>query len=206
MKRLLIILTALFVGMAGLTACGNVPSPTKVKELRDSQRALWADHVTFTRLAIVEFAPTPPHPGFSATAARLLKNQDDIGASLKPFYGAAAGDTLAAMLKEHINQAVAILTAAKAGQPVTQLYAEWQANAEQIADTMNNLNPDHWKQDAVKDMLYTHLQQTLDEAGKELAGDYAGSISAYDSAMAHMLMFADVISEGILKQHPGKLS
>jgi hypothetical protein len=54
-------------------------------------------------------------PGFPATADRLLQNQVDIGNAVRPFYGDAAADQLTTLLQEHISGAVAVLTAAKAG-------------------------------------------------------------------------------------------
>src|SRR5262245_26871053 len=76
-------------------------------QLQDSMRALWTDHVAFTRFFIIE--SVAELPGASATAERLLRNQDDIGDAIKPFYGDAAGEMLSKLLREHIVGAVAVL-------------------------------------------------------------------------------------------------
>ena len=77
----------------------------------DQMRKLWEDHVTWTKLAIVTFADGSA--GFDATAARLLQNQTDIGDAIKPFYGAAPGNRLTALLHDHITIAVELLQDAK---------------------------------------------------------------------------------------------
>ena len=47
--------------------------------LRQDMRKLWTDHVVWTRDYIV--AAIGDQPGASAAAARLMRNQDDIGAA-----------------------------------------------------------------------------------------------------------------------------
>src|SRR3954447_20880114 len=110
-------------GMATATAKMN----HKQLAFHDAMRKLWEDHVTWTRLAIVSF--THDLPDLSATETRLLRNQTDIGNAVKPYYGRAAGNRLTALLKEHILGAVALLEAAKAGDPalVAKRRAEWYA-------------------------------------------------------------------------------
>jgi hypothetical protein len=87
-------------------------SNAKQAMLHNQMRALWEDHIVWTRGAIVSFAAGTPD--FDATAARLLRNRDDIGNAIKPYYGKKAGKALTA-LKDHILIAIDILKAAKVG-------------------------------------------------------------------------------------------
>ena len=80
---------------------------------QDQMRKLWEDHITWTRLVIVSFAADLPDQ--ELTAQRLLRNQTDIGDAVKPFYGEDAGNELTTLLEEHIQGAVELLAAAKAG-------------------------------------------------------------------------------------------
>jgi hypothetical protein len=170
----------------------------------DAMRKLWEDHVTWTRLAIVTFAAG--YGGFGATAARLLENQEDIGDAIKPFYGAEAGDQLTALLRDHILIAVEILQAAKAGDTaaVEEASARWYANANAIADFLSAANPKFWPQEMMRAAMNMHLDQTLDEAAHELAGEYERSVGDYEDAHLHILAMADVLSSGIIEQFPSR--
>ena len=181
---------------------------TKITEkelaLRNDMRRLWEDHVTWTRLAIVTFADGSP--GFNATAARLLQNQTDIGDAIKPFYGDAAGNQLTALLHDHITIAVELLQAATSGDAgaFEAAKARWQANANEIADFLSAANPRFWPRDEMRADMRTHLDQTLTEAGHELSGDYAASVSDYEAVHAHILAMADMLSAGIMHQFPAR--
>lgn len=171
----------------------------------DQVRKLWEDHVTWTRLAIVAFADGSG--GFDATAERLMKNQDDIGDAIKPFYGDAAGDQLTALLKDHIGIAVQLLQAAKGGDAAAfqQARTAWYANANDIADFLAGANPRYWPQDTMRAAMKSHLDQTLAEASHELTGDYAASVADYDEIHHHILGMADVLSNGIIRAFPDRL-
>jgi hypothetical protein len=60
--------------------------------LRNGMRALWEDHVTWTRLGVISLLDDSAVK--DATVGRLLRNQTDIGNAVKPFYGDAAGAAL----------------------------------------------------------------------------------------------------------------
>jgi hypothetical protein len=169
-------------------------------------RRLWSDHVAYTRLFIVSAVAGSADK--DATTQRLLQNQADIGNAVAEFYGKDAGDKLTALLKDHILIAASIVGAAKAGDnaKVTSENNRWRQNATDIAKFLHGANPKEWPEATLQTALFAHLQQTLDEATHQLKGDYAASVKDYDKAMDHMLMVADTLSSGIVKQFPAKFS
>lgn len=179
---------------------------TSRESFQDAMRKLWSDHVAYTRLFIVSAAAGTPDK--DATTQRLLQNQTDIGNAVADFYGREAGDKLTALLKDHILIAASIVTAAKAGDQakVTSENQRWRGNATDIAKFLNGANPKNWPEATLQSAMFAHLDQTLDEATHQLKGDYAASIKDYDLAMDHILMMADTLSDGIIKQFPAKFS
>jgi hypothetical protein len=170
----------------------------------DEMRKLWEDHIIWTRLAIVSFAAGLPD--FEQTAARLLRNQEDIGSAIKPYYGRRAGNQLTALLKEHIGGAVDLLMAAKAGDDTAFASAKraWYANGREIARFLNAASPRFLPLAAVRRLMRGHLDQTLVEASHRLSGDYAADVRDYERVHRHILMMADAISGAIIKQFPGR--
>ena len=127
-------------------------------------RKLWEDHITWTRLFIVSAAADLPDK--QATTERLLRNQQDIGDAIKPFYGRAAGERLSALLTKHILVAADVLAAAKAGDQaaVARHSRIWYRNGKQIADFLHKANPRHWARREMRAMMREHLDLTLAEA------------------------------------------
>lgn len=80
----------------------------------DRMRELWSDHVVYTRNFIV--SSTAALPDTTEVLQRLLRNQDEIGEAIKPYYGDAAGSQLASLLRSHIQLAGKALVAAKGSQ------------------------------------------------------------------------------------------
>lgn len=192
---------------SGLGASAAAPAHGSAQAqlaLHDQMRKLWEDHVTWTRLAIVTFADDSG--GFDATAQRLLRNQADIGAAVGAYYGDSAGQALTGLLDDHITIAVELLTAAKGHDTAAfdEAQARWYANADDIADFLSAANPRNWPQDAMRADMRTHLDQTLAEAAAELAGDHATSIAVYDDVHGHILMMADLLTDGIVAQFPAR--
>lgn len=180
----------------------SAKTTAKQAKFQDAMRKLWEDHITWTRLAIVSF--THDLPDLPATQARLLRNQEDIGNAVKPYYGRAAGNQLTALLKEHIVGAVALLKAAKSGDQalIKQRTDEWYANGNEISDFLHKANPRIWSQKAMRRMMKGHLDQTLSEAVNRLTGKYDADVRDYDKIHPHILMMADTLSKGIVKQFP----
>ncbi len=171
--------------------------------LRSALRQLWEEHITYTRTFII--SALAGLPDTASTAARLLRNQDDLGAAVKPFCGDAAGTKLAALLREHILIAADIVKAAKAGDSdaVGKGEMAWHANAQDIASFLSSANP-YWSKDTVAMMMDMHLGYTTTEVVSRLKGDWAADQQAYDQGHEHMLKFSDLLAEGIVKQFPDR--
>jgi hypothetical protein len=172
-------------------------------ELHDAMRMLWEEHIVYTRNFIISALAALEDAG--PIAERLLRNQDDIGNAIKPVYGEEAGKKLSALLRDHILIAADIVKAAKAGDNdgVGKGQERWKKNADDIAVFLGGANP-NWPVQTLKDLLYRHLELTTAEVVSRLKKDWAADIEAYDKGHAHMLMFADALTNGILKQFPKK--
>lgn len=172
--------------------------------LRQGMRHLWEDHVTWTRLAVISL--TSDSPDTKATVSRLLRNQNDIGNAIKPYYGKTAGQALTKLLREHITIAADLIAAAKAGdeEKVAAAQASWQRNADQIAGFLNKANPRAWKLGEMKAMLRTHLGLTTQEVVARLNGKWAADVRAYDAIHRQALGMADMLSDGIVGQFPAR--
>ena len=103
-------------------------------------------------------------PNASAVAERLLKNQDDIGAAIIPYYGEAAGKKLAQLLRDHILIAADVVAAAKAGngEQLASAQQKWQLNGDEIAAFLSGANP-HWSKEETRSLLRQHLTFTTNE-------------------------------------------
>jgi hypothetical protein len=202
----LFLITVAFVPIAGAKGdkCCNNESKSAL-ELKMQMRKLWEEHIAWTKLYIVSAVN-----GLDSTdkyAARLLKNQEDIGNAIKPVYGDAAGDKLTALLKDHILLAAELVKAAKAGDSAAAAEAEkkWYANGDDIAGFLSGANP-NWTKAALKEMMDTHLSLTKAIAVAALNKDWDADIKATDSNHDHILMMADALSAGIVKQFPKKFA
>ena len=144
--------------------------------LHDGMRRLWEDHITWTRLFIVSAVADLPDK--QATTERLLRNQNDIGNAIKPFYGRVAGNRLTALLKQHILGAANLVAAAKAGDQgaVDRASAAWYRNGNQIGDFLHKANPSQWKRGEMRKMMREHLDLTLAEALAHLKGDDSADV------------------------------
>jgi hypothetical protein len=175
-------------------------------KLHADMRKLWEDHVTWTRIYIISAAAGLDDQ--KAAAARLMRNQDDIGNAIRPVYGEAAGTKLTALLKDHIQIATELIAAAKAGDTTKKNDAanRWSKNADDLASFLSGANPQQWPLADMKKMLHDHLNLTTDEVVARLSKDWNGDVAAYDKVHDEILKMADAFSDGIVAQHPEKFA
>ena len=203
--------------------------------VRLALRKLWSDHVIWTREYILAATAGPhgvtdvaehlpiggaghtmaattqaalhaaPMSDADAAAARLLKNQDDIGQAIVPYYGEDAGRKLTDLLKQHILIAVELIADAKGGnnEKFAKDDARWTENARLIAEFLAGANP-HWPKKDVLDLLALHLQLTTGEVTTALQHDWNGCIKAFDDIFTEIMTLADALYDGLVAQFPTK--
>ena len=178
-------------------------SNDKELELHLNMRKLWADHVIWTREYVVSAIDGTADVG--QDAARLMKNQEEIGAAIVPYYGSEAGARLTELLKEHISIAVDLIAAAKTNDQTKFQEANnrWDKNGKDIAAFLSQANS-NWPEQALAEAMDMHLKTTTDEAVARLNKDYEKDVVAFDAVFNHIMVMSDVISEGIIKQFPEK--
>ncbi len=171
--------------------------------LKLAMRKLWSDHVFWTREYVV--AAIVETSNANEAAARLLRNQEDIGNAIVPFYGQAAGTKLTELLKQHIIGAVDLVAAAKSGDQKKFDVADknWTQNADEIAAFLSGANP-NWPKKDVTDLLYLHLKLTKEEATAVLTKKWEDAVKKFDEIFTEIIVLADALTDGIVKQFPKK--
>jgi len=202
---ILMFFTTLMMPLKASGIDNDIPSTDSIVNLKMNERKLWIDHVLWTRNFIISDLASLPDK--DVVLQRLLKNQDDIGSSIKPYYGEEAGNKLSKLLREHISIAGQVVDAAESNNKadLDKYNKSWYKNADEIAEFLSKANP-NWSNSELKDMLHKHLEFVTNQSVARLNKNWKVDIEAYDKGEDHMIMFADMLSEGIIKQFPKKFS
>ncbi len=142
-----------------------------------------------------------------AAAARLLRNQDDIGNAIVPYYGEEAGKKLTDLLNQHVMIAVELLADAKGGDDAkfAKDDARWTENAAEIARFLAGAKP-NWPEKDVTDLLALHLQLTKGEVVARLNEDWNAAVKAFDDIFTEIMVLADALYDGLVAQFPDKFT
>lgn len=179
----------------------TVLAPDPSLSLQRGLHRLWVDHVVWTRQYVVS-AIAGAADG-EVAAARLLKNQEDIGNAFVPYYGPEVAAAVTDLLKRHIMIAVDLVDAAIRNDQdrFNDADRRWDENSAQIAAALGGVNP-YWPEQDVHDLLNLHLALTRREVVARLQEDWQGDVASFDDILTEILTLADALAEGIIKQFP----
>jgi hypothetical protein len=163
-------------------------------EIRTALRRLWIDHVVYTRLYII--ANLNRQANADVLAARLMKNQEDIGKAVAELYGADKSACLVPLLKTHISGAVDLVNAVYNGVDTKNLAAAWYANGDDIAACLTNINS---KYDLATNraMMKLHLDKTILEVKNIHGKAWEDDIKNYDAITDDIMAMADHLAGGM---------
>jgi hypothetical protein len=179
------------------------PLSQKAVQLRVDMRELWTEHAFWTEKFIVSSIAGLEDQ--EPVLGRLLKNQDDLGNAIKPFYGEEAGNKLAELLRGHIQIAGKVVAAAKSGNQADfkKYNAEWYKNADDITNFLTAANPNYNKKE-LNEMLYMHLKLITEGVVHKINKNWNANITALDKNQEHLMHMSDFLADGIIKQFPDK--
>lgn len=167
--------------------------------LKEKMREIWEQHVFWTRLLIVSIIDrlNDEHE----TTSRLLRNANDMADLYRTYYGNEVASIIAKLMNEHLVIAANLVHAIISNNTneVNNLNASWYKNADEIASSLNSINP-NYDQATLRQMLYTHLDLTKEEVTNRINLNYKKEIEVFDEVEKEALMMADYFTEGIYKQ------
>ena len=181
------------------------PDASKLLTLTNEMRLRWSQHVYWTRLLIVSIAERLGD--LDATTRRLMRNPGDIADIFARYYPPQAAVRIAQLLTEHLQIGAELITALRDGDTAKAqtLNAQWYANADQMADAFSGISPYYGRQ-AMREMLYRHLDLTKQEVAMRLSRNYTADTKAFDAVEEEAMVMADMFTSGIIRQFPQMFS
>jgi hypothetical protein len=166
-------------------------------ELLNQLRLLWSQHVFWTRSFIISTAADLGD--LDVVTKRLLQNPIDFGKVFQMFYDDETVNTFVNLFTQHLQIAGDLVNAAKKNDStaVTEERNKWYNNADEIATFLASINP-YWSEQVWRDLLYSHLQMTEEEATLRLSGKYAEDVKIFDTIELEALKMADYMFYGLL--------
>ncbi len=165
---------------------------------RDLFQRRWYEHVIYTRDAILSWLSND-NQNINVSVARLLKNQDDIGALLRPFYPGARVDAIVVLLKEHVKQAADIVVAVMTMKETSPLISVWRANGQAIVQALTDLNPG-WQQTPLMGLWNRHLNLIISEVVFRKDKNWKDDIVNLDKIIDNIQRISDILVDGIVRQ------
>lgn len=176
----------------------------KSVELREALRDLWVGHVFWVRNVALA-TRMGDEAAAKVAEENVVKNARAIADAIIPVYGKPAADKLFGLLAGHYGAVKEYMTAAYAADKAGKDAAveKIKANATEIAGFLSSANPNLPKETLVS-LLFAHGGHHMAQIDAFAAKDYVAEARVWSAMNEHMLMIADALGRGIVKQFPTK--
>ncbi|MBU5425146.1 hypothetical protein KQI41_01875 [Tissierella pigra] len=175
----------------------------KELELINEVRMLWIQHSEWTRMVFVSIIFKTPDK--EAVIFRLLRNLADFAYFLRVFYEDNVAFRFSDLLTENLSLARNLVEYTMLGDTklAEKTNEKLYKNADEISLLLSSINP-NWHYESWRAMLYIYLDMVKNMAGEMLDGNYRESINIYDKFEREVMVMAEIMYNGILKQLPCK--
>jgi hypothetical protein len=172
--------------------------------LREGLRDHWTGHVFWVR----NVALTTKLGDLQAAKVaeeNVVKNARAIADAVAPLYGQPAADKLFGLLAGHYGAIKEYMTACYGEDRAAKERAveKIKSNATEIASFLSSANP-NWPKETLVSLLYAHGGHHIAQIEAFQEKNYSAEAQTWEAMNSHMLMIADALGAGIVKQFPQK--
>jgi hypothetical protein len=199
--------TAIFV--PGTMSIFNTDSAI---EFRMAARTIFARYLWRLRSYIV--SALDGSEDLAVVEEQLFQNIDEIGDSVRPYYGLVASKQLSQLMRAMVLTELDIVQTLKKNQPIDQLQQEFKTQVVEFAAFLESANPKNWPADVVIKIFGRIVDSWIEEARARISKNWPADIEAVDTAHRIMLAgqddgtpaFSDIFAKGIIMQFPDRFT
>lgn len=174
---------------------------SKEQELKTEIAKIWVDNAIYTRQAIL--CLTDRLPGSQETLYRLMVNQEQMGEVFNKYYGRKLGDEFCQLLSSNTSIVIRIIRSKndKDTNDLINSQNKMVKHYSDIVDFLVKINPHYNKKDLEKEIAYI-VELMNKQIDYRIRGLYDLDIENFDKIISESILFANILSEGIIKLHP----
>ena len=147
---------------------------------------------------------------------QLFQNVDEIGNSVKPYYGLVASKQLSQLLRSFALANIEFVQTLKKGEQdkLPALLVKINSSIDEFADFLSTANPQFWPRDVVVSVTKELVTAWHNQARARLAKNWPVDIESTDTA--HRIVsggqddgtpaFSDIFAKGIIMQFPDRFA
>lgn len=182
---------------------------TAVK-FRMDNRTIWARYLWRLRSYIV--SALDGAEDLAVVEEQLFQNIDEIGDSIRPYYGLVASKKLSQLMRAMVLTELDIVQALKKSQPIDELQKKFTEQVVELAKFLEEVNPKHWPVSAVEKTFGRAVENWIEQARARITKNWPADIEAVDTAHRIILAgqddgtpaFSDIFATGIIMQFPDR--
>lgn len=181
---------------------------------RMDQRTIWARYLWRLRNYLVSALTPGDGADINVVEEQLFQNIDEIGDSVRPYYGLVASKKLSQLMRSFVLTVTDIIQSLKQGKSIDELTAKYNTELKEFAIFLESTNPNNWTADVVEQIFGKVLQAWIDEARARVTKNWPADIEAVDTAHRIILAgqddgtpaFSDVFAKGVILQFPDRFT
>jgi hypothetical protein len=194
-----------FAQHGGHTAVVQAPVAASVAQASAAQRDLWIGHIFWVRNVVISTV-AGNEKAAAAAEKEVVVNAKAIAASIEPFYGKAASETLFGLLAGHYGAIKEHLQATAAGSQARQDGAvkKLTGNATDIARFLSGANP-YLPFETLNGLLLAHGGHHIQQNEQIGNRQYAQEAETWEEMKRHIYAIADALAGALSRQFPADL-